>query len=81
MLWAPKGLELLANRVATLENLPREGSVDDSDRLGFQGIRVQEGPPADEGDLEDSEIIVAFVAGPESSYIGTNLTVDGGMNA
>jgi 3-oxoacyl-[acyl-carrier protein] reductase len=34
------------------------------------------------GDVDEVAALVAFVAGPESSYItGTNLTVDGGMNA
>jgi 3-oxoacyl-[acyl-carrier protein] reductase len=34
------------------------------------------------GRVEEVAALVAFVAGPESSYItGTNLTVDGGMNA
>jgi 3-oxoacyl-[acyl-carrier protein] reductase len=34
------------------------------------------------GDGEEVAALVAFVAGPESSYItGANLTVDGGMNA
>src|SRR5246500_613656 len=34
------------------------------------------------GHVEEIAAMVAFVAGPESSYItGTNLTVDGGMNA
>src|ERR1700719_2232763 len=34
------------------------------------------------GRVEEIAAMVAFVAGPESSYItGTNLTVDGGMNA
>ena len=32
--------------------------------------------------VEEVAALVAFVAGPESSYItGANLTVDGGMNA
>ena len=34
------------------------------------------------GRVEEIAAMVAFVAGPESSYItGANLTVDGGMNA
>jgi 3-oxoacyl-[acyl-carrier protein] reductase len=34
------------------------------------------------GKVAEIAAIVAFVAGPESSYItGTNLTVDGGTNA
>ena len=34
------------------------------------------------GSVDDVAALVAFVAGPESSYItGANLTVDGGMNA
>src|ERR1700745_2360937 len=34
------------------------------------------------GQVEEIAAMVAFVAGPESSYItGANLTVDGGMNA
>jgi len=34
------------------------------------------------GQVEEVAALVAFVAGPESSYItGANLTVDGGMNA
>jgi 3-oxoacyl-[acyl-carrier protein] reductase len=34
------------------------------------------------GHVDDIASMVAFVAGPESSYItGANLTVDGGMNA
>ncbi len=34
------------------------------------------------GDVEEVAALVAFVAGPEASYItGANLTVDGGMNA
>jgi len=34
------------------------------------------------GHVEEVAALVAFVAGPEASYItGTNLTVDGGMNA
>ena len=34
------------------------------------------------GHVEEVAALVAFVAGPESSYItGANLTVDGGMNA
>ena len=34
------------------------------------------------GRPEEIAAMVAFVAGPESSYItGANLTVDGGMNA
>ncbi len=34
------------------------------------------------GRVEEVAALVAFVAGPESSYItGTNLTVDGGTNA
>jgi 3-oxoacyl-[acyl-carrier protein] reductase len=34
------------------------------------------------GHVDEIAALVAFVAGPESSYItGTNLTVDGGMNA
>jgi 3-oxoacyl-[acyl-carrier protein] reductase len=34
------------------------------------------------GQVEEIAAMVAFVAGPESSYItGSNLTVDGGMNA
>jgi 3-oxoacyl-[acyl-carrier protein] reductase len=34
------------------------------------------------GNVDEVAAIVAFVAGPESSYItGANLTVDGGMNA
>jgi 3-oxoacyl-[acyl-carrier protein] reductase len=34
------------------------------------------------GNVEEIAAMVAFVAGPESSYItGANLTVDGGMNA
>ncbi len=34
------------------------------------------------GHVEEVAALVAFVAGPESSYItGSNLTVDGGMNA
>jgi 3-oxoacyl-[acyl-carrier protein] reductase len=34
------------------------------------------------GHVEEIAAMVAFVAGPESSYItGSNLTVDGGMNA
>ena len=34
------------------------------------------------GHVEEIAAMVAFVAGPESSYVtGANLTVDGGMNA
>jgi 3-oxoacyl-[acyl-carrier protein] reductase len=34
------------------------------------------------GSVDDVAALVAFVAGPESSYItGSNLTVDGGTNA
>ena len=34
------------------------------------------------GSVDDVAALVAFVAGPESSYItGANLTVDGGTNA
>jgi 3-oxoacyl-[acyl-carrier protein] reductase len=34
------------------------------------------------GQVEEVAALVAFVAGPESSYItGANLTVDGGTNA
>src|SRR5437879_4262119 len=34
------------------------------------------------GHVDEVAAVVAFVAGPESSYItGANLTVDGGMNA
>jgi 3-oxoacyl-[acyl-carrier protein] reductase len=34
------------------------------------------------GGVDEVAALVAFVAGPESSYItGTNLTVDGGTNA
>jgi 3-oxoacyl-[acyl-carrier protein] reductase len=34
------------------------------------------------GSVEDIAAMVAFVAGPEASYItGANLTVDGGTNA
>jgi 3-oxoacyl-[acyl-carrier protein] reductase len=34
------------------------------------------------GSVEDVAALVAFVAGPESSYItGASLTVDGGTNA
>ena len=34
------------------------------------------------GHVDEIAAMVAFVAGPESSYItGANLTVDGGMNA
>jgi len=34
------------------------------------------------GNVDEVAALVAFVAGPESSYItGANLTVDGGMNA
>ena len=34
------------------------------------------------GHADEVAAVVAFVAGPESSYItGANLTVDGGMNA
>jgi 3-oxoacyl-[acyl-carrier protein] reductase len=34
------------------------------------------------GHVDEVAALVAFVAGPKSSYItGTNLTVDGGMNA
>src|SRR4051812_753786 len=34
------------------------------------------------GNVDEIAAMVAFVAGPESSYItGSNLTVDGGMNA
>jgi 3-oxoacyl-[acyl-carrier protein] reductase len=34
------------------------------------------------GHVDDIAGMVAFVAGPEASYItGANLTVDGGMNA
>jgi 3-oxoacyl-[acyl-carrier protein] reductase len=34
------------------------------------------------GKVDEIAAMVAFVAGPESSYItGANLTVDGGMNA
>jgi len=34
------------------------------------------------GHVDEVATLVAFVAGPESSYItGANLTVDGGMNA
>ena len=34
------------------------------------------------GSVEEVAALVAFVAGPESSYItGANLTVDGGTNA
>ena len=34
------------------------------------------------GKVDEIAAMVAFVAGPESSYVtGANLTVDGGMNA
>ena len=34
------------------------------------------------GHVDEVAALVAFIAGPESSYItGANLTVDGGMNA
>jgi 3-oxoacyl-[acyl-carrier protein] reductase len=34
------------------------------------------------GHVDDIASMVAFIAGPEASYItGANLTVDGGMNA
>ena len=34
------------------------------------------------GHVDDIAAMVAFVAGPEASYVtGANLTVDGGMNA
>jgi 3-oxoacyl-[acyl-carrier protein] reductase len=34
------------------------------------------------GSVDDVAALVAFVAGPEASYItGANLTVDGGTNA
>ena len=34
------------------------------------------------GHVDEIAAMVAFIAGPESSYItGANLTVDGGMNA
>ena len=34
------------------------------------------------GQADDIAAMVAFVAGPDASYItGANLTVDGGMNA
>ncbi len=34
------------------------------------------------GSVDDVAALVAFVAGPESSYItGSNLTIDGGTNA
>ena len=34
------------------------------------------------GNVDEVAVLVAFVAGPESSYItGANLTVDGGTNA
>jgi 3-oxoacyl-[acyl-carrier protein] reductase len=34
------------------------------------------------GHVDEIAAMVAFVAGPEASYItGANLTVDGGMNA
>ena len=39
-------------------------------------------PIARGGHVDEVAALVAFVAGPESSYItGANLTVDGGMNA
>ena len=60
-----------------------------SDRHGFKSRRGRLGRPQKAntaldryGSVDEVAALVAFVAGPEASYItGANLTVDGGTNA
>jgi NAD(P)-dependent dehydrogenase (short-subunit alcohol dehydrogenase family) len=59
-------------------------TVEEIERSGGKArfLAADLGNPADYGHVEEVAALVAFVAGPEASYItGANLTVDGGTNA
>src|SRR6058998_118642 len=74
----------VANRNVTVNNV-QPGPIDtDLNPAASEWAVPQKAATALDrfGDVDEIAAMVAFVAGPESSYItGANLTVDGGMNA
>src|SRR3989440_2375949 len=74
----------VGSRGITVNNI-QPGPIDtDLNPAAGEWAVGQKAPPAVDryGHVEEVAALVAFVAGPESSYItGANLTVDGGMNA
>ena len=71
----------LSNKVALITGGSRGIGAAIAKRLAADGAHVAI-TYTKYGKVEEVAALVAFVAGPESSYItGANLTVDGGTNA
>jgi 3-oxoacyl-[acyl-carrier protein] reductase len=74
----------IGNRGITVNNV-QPGPIDTelNPALGDWAVPQKAATALDRyGNVDEIAAMVAFVAGPESSYItGSNLTVDGGMNA
>jgi 3-oxoacyl-[acyl-carrier protein] reductase len=81
----PQGLSReVGSRVITVNNVqPGPIDTDLNPAAGDWAVPQKAATALDRyGHVDEVAALVAFVAGPESSYItGANLTVDGGMNA
>lgn len=74
----------VGTRGITVNNIQPGPIETDLNPLSGESAKVQKAHTALDryGSVDEVAALVAFIAGPESSYItGANLTVDGGMNA